>query len=235
MAEQSSIWKVASETLPLVSLGGVALALSYTVGFFMPFGMQWLSFLTVADMLGRVWFLIPTSMVGLLGGFLFFATGKPRQIQNAGEGRATKAVTVIKNIIVGSLAVLGFSAIMIARAIFPEDIKLLSALTMMHGIGVFFLPELYFGHVRIRAILTLCFAYSAITFVLGFGMLSGEAIKREAPNSYVALTNGRSFCTILVGQFGGDLLTYDPKTDSTTLIKRERIAAVAKLKKCAKS
>jgi hypothetical protein len=230
--EKKSVWRLAGEALPLVSIGGVTLALSYTVGYFTPFGADWLSFLTVADMLGGVWFLIPTSLATLVGGFLFQATSRPRPNASTAQANKTTILIHIKNMVIGALAVLGFGAVWIVRATFPEDFELLAALTMMHGFGVFFLPELYWSHHRARTIVALCFTYGAITVTLGFGMLSGERIKREPPSTYVALTNSNSLCTTLVGQFGGGLLIYNPKTHTPTFVSRERVAAIARLKKC---
>jgi hypothetical protein len=230
--EQKSIWRVTAEILPLISLGGVGLALSYTVGYFTPFGSQWLSFLTVADILGGVWFLVPTSLAASIGGFLFHATGRPRVNAVSAKRERANAIVLIKNLIIGLLAVVGFSALMIIRAALPEHFRLLASVTVIHGAGVFFLPELYWGHPRIRTIIALCFTYGAITIVLGFGMASGEAIKRKSSSSYVALTNGVSVCTTLVGQFGGGILVYDPETQTPTFISRDRIAAIAKLKDC---
>jgi len=230
--EQKSVWRIAGETLPLVSLGGAALALSYTVGYFTPFGTYWLSFLTIADLLSTIWFLIPTSLAALIGGFLFHATGRPRPSANAAQVERTNVIVLIKNLIIFVLAVLGFGAVMIVRAEFPEDFQLVAGLTIMHGSGVFFLPELYRNHPRVRTIITLCFTYGAITVVLGFGMMFGEWIKRAPPSTYVTLTNGGALCTTLVGQFGGGLLTYNPKTRTPTFISRDRVAAIAKLKEC---
>lgn len=233
--EQKSEWWIAGEMLPLVSLGGVTLALSYTVGYFTPFGLHWLGFATVSDFLSRIWFLAPTSLVALIGGFLFHATGRPRLTAKAAEVKKTNIFDLIKNVIIFVLVVVGLSAVMIVRASFPEDFKLLAVLTQMHGFGVFFLPELYFNHPRVRTIMLLCFTYGAITVVLGFGMMSGEAIKRGPPATYVALTNGGSICTTLVGQFGDGILTYDSKTSTPTFISRGQVAAIAKLKVCPSS
>jgi hypothetical protein len=234
--EQKSVWRIAGEILPLVSIGGVAIALSYTVGYFTPFGNDWIRFFTVADILGGVWFLIPTSLASLIGGFLFHATSPPRPDASVGQVKNKTSVVVhIKNIIIGALAVLGFIAVWIVRATSPENFELIADLTIMHGLGVFFLPELYWKHVRARTIMVFCFTYAAITVVLGFGMFYGEATKRTAPRTYVALTNGRSLCTTLVGQFGDGLLVYDPMTRTPTFILRDRVAAIARLNSCPNS
>ncbi|GAA0638812.1 hypothetical protein [Brevundimonas lenta] len=230
--EQKSVWRIAGETLPLVSLGGVALAMSYTVGYFTPFGTSWLSFLTVADFLSGIWFLTPTLLAALIGGFLFHATGRPGPSGNTTPVKAITVIVLVKNLIIGILAVVGFSAVMLVRAIYPEDFRLLAGLTIMHGFGVFFLPELYWNHARARTIIPLCFTYGAITVVLGFGMMMGESMKRAPPSTYVSLTNGGSLCTTLVGQFGGGLLTYNPKTRTPTFVSRDRVVAIAKLEKC---
>lgn len=230
--EQKSLWRVAGETLPLVSLAGVTLALSYAVGFFTPFGMEWLNFLTIADVLGGIWFMVPTTLGGLVLGFLFHVTGRPRPAGASDQPTPINVVAFIKNLIIGLTAVIGFSVLMIVRAHYPEDFKLIATVTMLHGAGVFFLPELYLRHARARSIMILCFTYGAITIVLGFGMMFGELKKQEHPSTYVALTNGRSLCRTLIGQFGGGLLVYNPETRTPTFILRDQVAAVAKIKGC---
>lgn len=230
--DQKSVWRAAGEVLPLVSLGGVTLALSYTVGYLTPFGTHWLSFLTVSDFLGGIWFLAPTTLAALIGGFLFHATGRPRPDPGPGQARSISLPVFIKNLVIGVSSVLGFGAVMIVRAAFPEDFRLLAVLLVIHGTGVFFLPELYWSHPRVRTIIPLCFAYGAITVVLGFGMAVGESIKHGPPSTYVAFTNGKSICTTLVGQFGGGLLTYNTTTEVPTFISRDRVGGIAKVKVC---
>jgi len=230
--EQKSAWRIAGEALPLVSLGGAVLALSYTVGHLTPFGSHWIGFLTAADFFSGIWFLAPTMLVSGIGGFLFHATGRPRTREGESSGDQTNIIFQIKNWIIGILAVGGFSALMIIRANDPENFRLISGVIVLHGVGVFFLPELYWKHARVKIILPLCFTYGAITVALGFGMMVGESTKRNQPSTYVTLINGRSLCTTLVGQFGDGVLTYNPETRTSTFISRDRIAAVAKLRSC---
>lgn len=235
-------WQIGLELIPLVTLAGALLALSYTVGYFTPFGVQWLSFLTLNDVLGLVWFLVPTSIAACVGGFLFHATAPARKPATPGQGATEQtpqarysvlpAMSIAKNLSIGIGAVGGLSAVMILRVIDPEGYDLLGRVTMIHGFAVFFLPELYLRHPRSRTILILCFTYGAIISVYGLGILSGTTKLTEPPKSFVTLTDGAAFCTSLVGQAGAGILVFDRQTRTSQLISQDQVASIAASKSC---
>ena len=221
--------------LPGLAVLGLVLAIAHVFGLLAPFGRDWLSWLTISDLVAITWVMLPFAVIGLACGVLWRSTETPSQ-KTKREARDESFQKSIWSLILNIIAyVLLLGPPVVATVSMPSLLALdrfLPLLMFGHLWAVARLPLHYARSPNFSAIAVTAFGYLFLVGAMFTGYMRAEQIKSNDVFAKITLIGGEVLCQKMVYAGERGLLIYDASNAETTAIPADQVARMTRTKQC---
>jgi len=229
--------------LPAFTAIALVSAVFYNFGFIFPFGIEWITALTVKDLLALTWSSFPIVALGaVFAATVGSATHSPSKVLADLSNRildADRWYSLVFALLRMLYIVAAVSIPVWATLVFgmysglpPATIvRLLPLVGMVHlsGVVLLFRTSNAADQERTRVPAGV---YQLMVIVLMMGSVNGYSRMLSDPRYLVTDTGERTWCATLVHMTDRGPLLYDPGADSISLIRWDTVRSIAKKKVC---
>lgn len=229
--------------LPAFTAAAIVAAIFYNFGFIYPFGTEWITVLTVKDLLALTWSSFPMVAVGaVFGATVSSTTHSPTVLVTATSNRIlaanrwySLAFAILRTLyVVGAISLPLWGGMYLT--LHPVDtysdvLRVLVLFVAIHlsGVAILFRTSNAADQERTR-FPSMIYHYMVLT--LAIGALNGYSRALAAPKYQVTESNDRKQCATLVHLTDRGPLLFDPVTSEVSLLRWDTIKSITKKKAC---